>query len=183
MKLKTLNVIYVLRLVLGVIAALITALVIDLRVGDPLISGISIGILFYIITYYILKWRFLNKVEKPSKIFTMGIGAYFLTFILCWVLFITPFLAPPTAAFTVDPNPDQESLIVGDTITFDATASSDPDGIIAKWQWAFGDGQEGEGVTITHIYSSAGEYAVTLRVVDDNGIGSIVVVPLTVSVS
>lgn len=167
MKLKTLNVIYVLRLVLGLIAALITALVIDLRVGDPLISGISIGILFYLITYYILKWRFLNKVEKQSKIFTMGIGAYFLTFILCWVLFITPFLAPPTATFTVD----LDNPMVGETVTFDASASFDPDGTIEKYQWAFGDGQEGDGETITHIYSSAGDYAVTLRVVDDHGIG------------
>jgi hypothetical protein len=89
MKLKTLNVIYVIRIILGIFAALITTLVIDINVGDPLISGISIGILFYIITYYILKWRFLNKVEKPSKIFTMGIGVYFITFILCWTLFVT----------------------------------------------------------------------------------------------
>jgi PKD repeat protein len=167
MKLKTLNVIYVLRLVLGAIAALITALVIDLRVGDPLISGISIGILFYIITYYVLKWRFLGKVEKQSKIFTMGIGAYFLTFILCWVLFITPFLAPPTPTFTVD----SDNPVVGQTITFDASASIDHDGTIEKYQWAFGDGQEGEGETITHIYSSADNYTVTLRVVDDHGIG------------
>jgi PKD repeat protein len=179
MKLKTLNVIYVLRLVLGAIAALITALVIDLRVGDPLISGISIGILFYIITYYILKWRFLNKVEKPSKIFTMGIGAYFLTFILCWVLFITPFLAPPTASFTFDP----ENPVVGQTVNFNAGASIDPDGNITKYQWAFGDGVEGTGLEITHIYSSAGDYTVTLRVVDNNGIGGTIVIPLIVSAS
>jgi hypothetical protein len=89
MKMKTLDVIYWMRVVFGILAALITTFVIDLSVGDPLISGISIGILFYIITYYILKWRFLNKVEKSSKIFTMGIGAYFLTFIMCWTLFVT----------------------------------------------------------------------------------------------
>jgi PKD repeat protein len=175
--LKTLNVIYVLRLVLGVIAALITSFVIDLKVGDPLISGISIGILFYIITYYILKWRFLNKVEKPSKIFTMGIGAYFLTFILCWVLFITPFLAPPTAALTFDP----KNPVVGDTVTFAATASDDTG--IAKYQWAFGDGQEGIGETVTHIYSSADNYTVTLKVVDDHGIGRTVVTFVPVSAS
>jgi PKD repeat protein len=180
MKLKTLNVIYVLRLVLGIIAAIITTLVIDLRIGDPLISGISIGILFYIITYYILKWRFLNKVEKPSKIFTMGIGAYFLTFILCWVLFITPFLAPPTAAFTFNP----EKPVVGDTVTFSAKdISYDPDGIITTWQWEFGDGGEDTGETATHIYSSADDYTVRLRVVDDHGIGSTVekVIPVSES--
>jgi PKD repeat protein len=165
---KTLNVIYVLRGVLGIIAALITTFVIDLRVGDPLISGVSIGILFYIITYYILKWQFLNKVEKPSKIFTMGIGAYFLTFILCWTLFVTPFLAPPTASFTFTIDPQDPT---GQTITFDASASNDPDGVITKWEWDFGDDNEGTGETVTHIYSSANDYIVTLRVVDDHGIG------------
>lgn len=177
---KTLNVIYVLRLVLGFTAALITNLVIDLKVGDPLISGISIGILFYIITYYILKWRFLNKVEKPSKIFTMGIGAYFLTFILFWVLFITPFLAPPTAVFTVDP----KNPVIGEPVTFSAKdVSYDPDGIITKWQWEFGDGVEETGETTTHIYSSANDYVVTLRVVDDHGIGRTVATVVTVSES
>lgn len=179
MKLKTLNVIYVTRIVLGILAALITTLVIDLRVGDPLISGISIGILFYIITYYILKWRFLNKVEKPSKIFTMGIGAYFLTFILCWVLFITPFLAPPTAAFNFNP----ENPVVGETVTFDATISNDADGIIAKWQWEFGDGVEDTGQKTTHIYSSSGDYLISLRVVDDHGLSRTVVIPITVETS
>ena len=86
---KILNVIYMMRVGFGILAALVTTFVIDINVGDPLISGVSIGIIFYIITYYILKWRFLNKVEKQSKIFTMGIGAYFLTFIMFWTLFVT----------------------------------------------------------------------------------------------
>ena len=126
---------------------------IDLRVGDPLISGISIGILFYIITYYVLKMRFLNKVEKPSKIFTMGIGAYFLTFILCWTLFITPFLTPPTATFTIT----TDNPVVGETVTFDASDSFDPDGTIVKYSWDFGDddSRNEEDPTTTHIYSAA----------------------------
>jgi PKD repeat protein len=169
LNLKTLNVIYVLRIVLGIIAALITTFVVDLRVGDPLISGISIGILFYIISYYILKWQFLNKVEKPSKIFTMGIGAYFLTFILCWTFFVTPFLTPPTASFTISP----QDPTVGQLITFDASASIDPDGTIVKYSWDFGDDntQDEEIPKTTHSYSSADNYTVTLRVVDDHGIG------------
>ena len=168
MRLKTLNVIYVMRIGLGIIAALITTLVVDLRVGDPLITGISTGILFYIITYYILKWQFMNKVEKPSKIFTMGIGAYFLTFILCWTLFITPFLAPPTAVFTYSP----QDPVVGERITFDATASFDSDGSIVKYVWYFGDDNKGTEVISDHIYTSAGNYTVTLRIKDDQGIGN-----------
>jgi PKD repeat protein len=177
MKLKTLNLIYVMRIGLGIIAALITALVVDLRVGDPLITGISTGILFYIITFYILKWRFLNKVEKPSKIFTMGIGAYFLTFILCWTLFITPFLAPPTATFTYDP----PAPVVGESISFDATASFDSDGEIVKYVWYFGDDGTGTGKNTTHTFTEAGDYTVILRIKDDHGIGSGTEETLTVS--
>ena len=177
MKLKTLNVIYWMRIGFGILAALITTLVIDLKVGDPLISGISIGLLFYIITYYILKWRFLNKVEKPSKIFTMGIGAYFLTFILCWTLFITPFLTPPTATFTITP----QDPVVGETIIFDATASIDPDGTIVKYVWYFGDDSKGTGENTTHTFTEAGDYTVILRIKDDHGIGSGTEETITVS--
>ena len=154
------------RVGFGILAAIITTLIIDLRVGDPLITGISTGILFYIITFYILKWRFLNKVEKPSKIFTMGIGAYFLTFILCWTLFVTPFLKPPVATFTYSP----KNPVVGETITFNATASNDPDGTIIIYNWDFGDETTGEGVTIDHTYTSPANYTVTLTVKDDQGL-------------
>jgi len=88
--LKPLNIIYWSRVGFGVVAALVCLLLIDVnKLANPLISGISVGILVYLITYYILKWRFMTKVEKPSKVFTMGIGAYFLTWIVVWVLFIT----------------------------------------------------------------------------------------------
>ena len=87
--LKTLNVIYLSRVVLGILAALLSTYIVDVNVGSPLVTGISIGILFYIVTYYFLKWQYMNRVENPSKIFTMGIGAYFLTWIAAWVLFIT----------------------------------------------------------------------------------------------
>ena len=92
MKLKTLNVIYLCRIGFGILAAMVAALVVDLKVGNPLINGITIGLAVYLVTFYVLKWQFMNMVEKPTKILTMGIGAYFLTFIMFWVLFITPFL-------------------------------------------------------------------------------------------
>ncbi len=165
-KLKTLNVIYVSRIGLGVLAALVAALVVDLKVGDPLINGITISLAVYLGTYYVLKWQFLNKVEKPTKIFTMGIGIYFITFVLFWVLFITPFLAPPTATFTVD----TQNPVVGETITFDASLSEDTDGEIVRWAWSFGDENTGTGEKFTHSYGSTGEYTVILTVVDDHGI-------------
>jgi hypothetical protein len=82
---KPLTVVYWSRVGLGVIAALSCALL-----GlDSFLSGLSFGILFYILTYYILKWRFLTKVEKTAELFKMGIGAYFFSWIVAWVLFYT----------------------------------------------------------------------------------------------
>jgi len=82
---KPLNVIYWSRVGLGIVAGLLCALL-----GlDSLLSGVSFGILFYILTYYLLKWRFVAKVEKQSEVFKMGIFAYFLAWIVGWVLFYT----------------------------------------------------------------------------------------------
>jgi PKD repeat protein len=177
--LKTLNVIYVCRVAFGILAAVVAALVVDLKIGDPLINGITIALAVYLVTYYLLKWQFLNKVEKPTKIFTMGIGAYFLVFIMCWVLFITPSLAPPTAIFTVTP----ENPVVGETVEFNASDSFDTDGTDGKpvkYIWAFGDENTGTGESFTHSYGSAGEYIVMLTVVDDHGISSTNTTILTV---
>ncbi len=73
----------------GVFAALICILLKIDTYPNPLISGISIGLIVYILTYYILKWQFMVKVEKPSDVFTIGIGAYFLTWIVVWSLLLT----------------------------------------------------------------------------------------------
>ncbi|MDG6222163.1 MAG: PKD domain-containing protein [Candidatus Bathyarchaeota archaeon] len=163
---KTLNVIYICRVGIAVLAALVASFTVDLKVGDPLLNGISISLAIYILSYYVLKYFFMNKVDKPTKIFTMGIGGYFLTFLLCWVLFITPTLAIPQAQFTVDDyNPE-----VGQTITFDARMSTDSDGEIVRYSWNFGDEKTSEGMTTTHSYSAPDEYIVILTVVDDNGL-------------
>ena len=157
------------RIGFGALAALVAALVVNLKVGAPLMNGITVGLAVYLLTYYLLKWLFMNKVEKPTKILTMGIGAYALTFVFCWVLFVTPFLAPPTATFTITP----EQGVVGEAITFDASASFDSDGTIVTYIWYFGDENitKTEDSKITHSYSVAGEYTVGLKVVDDHGIG------------
>jgi len=177
-KLKTLNVIYCLRIGFGILAALVAALLVNLKAGNPLINGITVALAVYLITYYLLKWQFLNKVSKPTKILTMGIGIYVITFIFCWVLFITPFLAPPPATFTVDP----QNPMVGESIIF-TSIGEDPDGVIVKYAWDFGDetSSKEEVPTITHSYTVAGEYTVRLTVVDDHGISSSNTTTLTVN--
>ncbi len=61
------------------------------------------------------------------------------------------------------------SGFVDAAITFDGTGSSDPDGIIAAYDWDFGDGNFGTGETTTHTYTTDGIFDVTLMVTDDGG--------------
>jgi len=58
-----------------------------------------------------------------------------------------------------------------DTLTVSVTgaASTDPDGSIRSYAWAFGDGGTATGVTATHTYAAAGDYKVTLTVTDNAG--------------
>jgi hypothetical protein len=56
------------------------------------------------------------------------------------------------------------------TLTFDASRSTDPDGTVVSYEWAYGDGQTGEGTTVTHTYDAVpNTYSVALTVYDDLG--------------
>src|SRR5262249_31402926 len=59
------------------------------------------------------------------------------------------------------------SGVQGASIAFDGTASSDPDGRIVTWAWAFGDGATGTGSAPSHAYSAPGSYTARLTVTDD----------------
>lgn len=49
------------------------------------------------------------------------------------------------------------------SLDFDATAST---GVLLTYTWDFGDGNNGSGVTPTHVYAAAGTYVVTLTATD-----------------
>jgi PKD repeat protein len=72
----------------------------------------------------------------------------------------------PTAAFTsTPPHP-----AVAQTVSFDGSSSSDPDGSIMSYSWNFGDGTPAAtGTTPTHTYSTSGVYTITLKVSDSSG--------------
>jgi PKD repeat protein len=72
---------------------------------------------------------------------------------------------PPVASFTAIPTSGNAPL----TVNFDASGSSDPNGTIVSYAWAFGDGQAGAGVTPSHTYTAGGSFTVTLTVTDDGG--------------
>lgn len=56
---------------------------------NDFLTGLTFALLFFIITYYILKMYFADKFEKKTKILSTGIGAYFLLWIVVWVLLRT----------------------------------------------------------------------------------------------
>jgi len=71
----------------------------------------------------------------------------------------------PTARFSYTPHAGEYPL----EVTFDGSASSDPDGSIASFSWDFGDGSYGKGRTVRHTFTSAREFEVQLTVADNKG--------------
>jgi hypothetical protein len=100
---ETLVKIYWLRLALGIVAALICAgygiaAGVISNEGFPLnvfMHSLSIALIVYIISYYIMKGKFIHNVEKPQKIATTGIGIYFISWLVFWVLLYTIIAGPP----------------------------------------------------------------------------------------
>ncbi|HEX3018749.1 MAG TPA: PKD domain-containing protein, partial [Chitinispirillaceae bacterium] len=72
---------------------------------------------------------------------------------------------PPVASFTATPSSGDAPL----DVEFDGTASSDPDGDPLSFAWNFGDEKTGTGSTVSHVYSTPGNYTATLTVDDGNG--------------
>ena len=88
-RMQPLTIIYWTRVVLGIVAALISILVGSIILEFNLLNSISIALLVYLVTYYVYKSLFLNKVEKPSSLFSTGVGAYFLSWLAMWILVYT----------------------------------------------------------------------------------------------
>lgn len=61
------------------------------------------------------------------------------------------------------------SVVAGQPLTFDGSASADPDGDAITLHWDFGDGLRGGGSRLAHVFDSAGSYPVTLTVTDPAG--------------
>jgi PKD repeat protein len=79
--------------------------------------------------------------------------------------------APPAARATSDglERPEKNDRLVGvnQIVTFNGSSSRDPDGVIASYNWDFGDGCKDSGVLARHQYKKGGCYKVVLRVTDN----------------
>ncbi len=83
----------------------------------------------------------------------------------------------PTASFAWHPR----MPVKNETVTFDAANSSDPDGDIVAYTWAFGDGAGDTGTVVTHRYQAMGNQTVTLSVTDDDGLTNTTTAMLTIA--
>jgi len=94
---KPLETVYWLRFGFGIMAALVS-----LGVGlatntisntqflsTAFFNSASLAIIVYVLSYYFVKSVFALKVQKPQKLVTTGIGIYFLSWIVFWILFYT----------------------------------------------------------------------------------------------
>ena len=83
-KLEPIDIIYMVRGLLGVLTAVICLL---LRVGD-IITAVGIAIIIYWSSDRILKQIFVGKVER-SEVTKTGIGIFIITWIFLWILLYT----------------------------------------------------------------------------------------------
>lgn len=79
----------------------------------------------------------------------------------------------PNGAPTAVASASQTKANVGQTVTFDGSASSDPEGTDLTHSWDLGDGgssQDATGEVASHAFTSPGTYTITLTVTDGYGL-------------
>jgi len=77
----------------------------------------------------------------------------------------------PVASLSASPTQGTAPL----TVSFDGSASTDPDGSVVSYTFSFGDGSADvtqSSPTIQHTYNNAGDYFATLTVKDNSGANS-----------
>ena len=76
------------------------------------------------------------------------------------------------AAPVVDAGPDRDTPVgaANDTLVFDVSGTSDPDGQGVRLQWDFGDGGTAGGAVVRHGFAAPGEYTVRVEARDTTGL-------------
>ncbi|MCX7844083.1 MAG: PKD domain-containing protein [Candidatus Bipolaricaulota bacterium] len=86
---------------------------------------------------------------------------------------------PPVPVVAVEPVQGEAPLFVRAS----AAQSFDPDGTILGVRWDLGDGTQKEGPEILHRYDREGDFFITVEVVDDQGLATVVRLPIRVGIS
>lgn len=103
--------------------------------------------------------------ERPGAYTTYIEGAVTSVLITEKIVDTNLWIGQPDMPPVAEAGPDQ--TVIEDTIvSFDASASYDPDGTIVSYEWDYGDGTKGTGMTTTHTYTKTGTYVVMLTVSD-----------------
>jgi uncharacterized repeat protein (TIGR01451 family) len=71
------------------------------------------------------------------------------------------------------------TIVVSETVTFTATASTNGTGL--SHEWNFGDGPTSGGLTATHVYTQDGAYTVVFTATDTCGYSGVATVTVTVN--
>ncbi len=91
---KPLETLYWLRLALGITAAFIctgyglaTGAIFNTQASFTVfINSLSLALITYLTSYYLIKRKFVQKVEEQRKLVTTGIGVYFISWMVFWIL-------------------------------------------------------------------------------------------------
>lgn len=86
---------------------------------------------------------------------------------------------PPVPVVAIEPIRGEAPLFLYAT----AKDSFDPDGSVAVVRWDFGDGTKKEGLEVVHRYDREQNFFVTVEVVDNQGLSTMVRVPVYVGLS
>jgi len=84
---KPLELIYWAKFILAIAAAVVCGL---LNLRD--LSGIATGLIFYLASCFLFQYLFTvrsHAVKSMRKIYTTGVGTYFLTWIVVWLMLYT----------------------------------------------------------------------------------------------
>jgi PKD repeat protein len=71
--------------------------------------------------------------------------------------------------------------LAGAAITFNGSASSDPNSETLTYAWSFGDGSTGTGAKPTHAYASGGTYTATLTVTNTDSLTNTATASVTIN--
>jgi len=99
--LKPLVTIYWIRVALSIVAAAISAVIATMQNVTDLytfVNGVTIALLVYLLSYYVIKAKFMNKVEKQSKLMTQAIFMYFIAWAVFFILFYSLLKGPALVA-------------------------------------------------------------------------------------